>query len=103
MLAPIISNNLKEIKALCIQYKVKELHVYGSAASGKFTDDSDVDLIVKFDSKVPVEEYADLYFDLAESFENLLKHRIDLMTDKPIENKFLKQSIDESKQIIYAA
>ena len=103
MLAPIITDNINEIKTLCEQHKVKELFVFGSAASNKFTDKSDVDLIVKFNSNVPIEDYADLYFDLAENFERLFERRVDLMTDKPIKNRFLKQSIEKSKQVIYAA
>ena len=103
MLAPIITDNINEIKTLCEQHKVKELFVFGSAASNKFTDKSDVDLIVKFNSNVPVEDYADLYFDLAENFERLFERRVDLMTDKPIKNRYLKQSIEKSKQVIYAA
>jgi len=103
MLAPIITNNMNLIHILCEKYKVKELYVFGSAVSNQFTEESDVDLIVKFKTNVPVEEYADLYFDLAENFESLFKRKVDLMTDKTIGNKFLKQSIDESKQVIYAA
>lgn len=103
MLAPIITNNLNEIKALCEQYKVKELYVFGSAVSDSFNADSDVDLIVKFNNDVPVEDYADLYFDLADGLESLFKRKVDLMTDKPIKNKYLKLNIDASKQMIYAA
>jgi len=103
MLAPIITNNLNEIKALCEQYKVKELYVFGSAVSDNFNAGSDVDLIVKFNNDVPVEDYADLYFDLADGLEGLFKRKVDLMTDKPIENKYLKLKIDASKQMIYAA
>ena len=103
MLAPIITNNLNKIKALCEQYKVKELYVFGSAVSDNFNADSDVDLIVKFNNDVPVEDYADLYFDLADDLEGLFKRKVDLMTDKPIKNKYLKLNIDASKQMIYAA
>lgn len=103
MLAPIITNNLNEIKSLCIQHKVKELFVFGSAASDKFNENSDVDLIVKFNNNIPVEDYADLYFDLADAFEDLFKRKVDLMTDKPIKNKYLKLNIDAGKQMIYAA
>ena len=103
MLASIITKNMNLIHILCEKHKVKELYVFGSAVSNRFTEESDVDLIVKFKTHVPVEEYADLYFDLAENFESLFKRKVDLMTDKTIGNKFLKQSIDESKQVIYAA
>ena len=103
MLAAIITNNINDIKVLCQQYKVKQLYVFGSATTPNFTENSDVDLIVKFENFVPIEEYADLYFDLVDKLELLFSRRVDLMTDKPIANSFLKKSIDESKQVIYAA
>ena len=42
-------------------------------------------------------------YSLADNFENLFKRKVDLMTDKPISNRFLKERIEESKQMIYAA
>ncbi|MBI2722279.1 MAG: nucleotidyltransferase domain-containing protein [Bacteroidetes bacterium] len=100
MLAPIITNNIATINALCKEYKVKELYVFGSAAKNLMKESSDVDFIVKFNTEVPVEDYADLYFDLVESLEDLLKRNVDLLTDKPIRNKYLKKDIEETKQII---
>lgn len=103
MLALIITNNLNQIKALCEQHKVKELYVFGSATTDSFNEKSDVDLIVKFDANIPVEEYADLYFDLADGFENLFKRKVDLMLLKPIPNRFLRENIDSTKRLLYAA
>jgi predicted nucleotidyltransferase len=103
MLAPIITDNLNNIKTLCLRHEVKELFVFGSAALNEFNEESDVDLIVKFKTEVPVEAYADLYFDLADELEELFKRKVDLMTDRPIKNKYLKLTIEGSKQMIYAA
>lgn len=103
MLAPIITHNITQIKTICEQHKVKELYVFGSAARNEMNDKSDVDFIVKFNSNVPVEDYADLYFDFVEKLEELLKLHVDLLTDKPIRNIYLKQSIEETKQIVYNA
>ncbi len=103
MLAPIITNNILSITSLCQQHKVKELYVFGSAAKNEMNENSDVDFIVKFDPEIPVEDYADLYFDLAEALEQLLKRNVDLLTDKPIRNKYLRQGIEETKRIVYNA
>lgn len=103
MLANLITNNINQIRTLCQKHKVKELYVFGSATTDKFNMESDVDLIVKFDKNVAVEDYADLYFELADGFEELLKRKVDLMTDKPIRNKYLKLNIEATKQMIYAA
>lgn len=103
MLAPIITNNLSQIKDICQKHYVKELYVFGSASRNEMKADSDVDFIVKFSSEVAIEDYADLYFDLAEDLEKLFNKNVDLLTDKPIRNIYLKRSIEETKQIVYNA
>lgn len=100
----LIQQNIKAVNELCIKHKVKKLYAYGSVLDEKnFREESDVDLIVKFDERVPVEKYADLYFNLIEEFEKIFNRRVELMTDKPIANRFLRVSIEASKKIIYAA
>lgn len=103
MIAPVITNNLPQIKSICQQHHVKELYVFGSASRNEMKEKSDVDLIVKFSDEIPVEDHADFYFDFVEAIEELLKKHVDLLTDKPIENKYLRREIEETKQIVYAA
>lgn len=93
-----------EIADLCRKYKVEELYAFGSVLDEKrFTNESDVDLIVKFNSTVDIIDYADLFFGIADDLEVLLKRKIDIMILKPIRNPYLRQSIENSKQLIYAA
>ena len=51
-----------EINALCIQYKVKSLYVFGSVLTDHFSEKSDIDLIVDINVNDPY-DYADRYFD----------------------------------------
>jgi hypothetical protein len=103
MLAPIISNNINQITALCKQHHVKELYVFGSAARNEMNEQSDVDFILKFNADIVVEDYADLYFNFADELENLLKRNVDLLLDKPIKNRFLSKELEQTKQMVYAA
>jgi len=96
----IIEKNRDKIRALCIQHKVSRLFVFGSVLTDKFKKSSDVDFVVDFDG-VELYEYADNYFDLKTSLENLLKRQVDLLEEKAIKNPYLRRSIDASKQIIY--
>lgn len=84
-------------------HKVESLYVFGSAAKNEMHEKSDIDLIVRFKKDIPVEDWADLYFELAESLEGLFKKQVDLLTDKPIRNKFLREELDETKTLIYHA
>jgi predicted nucleotidyltransferase len=100
----LINQHIDKVNELCKKHHVKELYAFGSVLDEKkFNDKSDVDLIVKFNDNVLVEDYADLYFDLAETLEFLFKRKVDLLTYKPIRNRFLRENIDSTKQIIYAA
>ena len=88
------------IRSLCITHKVYRLFVFGSVLTDKFKKDSDIDFLVDF-SDIDLYEYADNYFDLKDSLTILLKHDIDLLENKAIQNPFLRQSIDSSKKLIY--
>ncbi|MDX9694253.1 MAG: nucleotidyltransferase domain-containing protein [Bacteroidales bacterium] len=96
----LIERNIDKIRELCSKHKVRKLFVFGSVVTDKFKKDSDIDLIVDFQG-VDLYEYADNYFDLKESLENLFKRDVDLLEDKAIKNPYLRKSIDSSKQLIY--
>lgn len=96
----IIDRNIDEIRDLCNRHKVAQLFAFGSVLTDNFKSDSDVDFVVDF-SGVELMDYADNYFDLKFSLENLLKRDVDLLEDKAIKNPYLRKSIDTSKQLIY--
>jgi uncharacterized protein len=54
--------NKKEISFLCKTHKVNRLYAFGSVLTSKFSENSDIDMIVDF-SQMAVEKYADYYFD----------------------------------------
>lgn len=96
----LIDKNIEKIRALCNKHKVERLYVFGSILTDNFKESSDIDLLVDF-SGVDLYNYANNYFDLKTSLENLLKRQIDLLEDKAIKNPYLRKSIDSSKQMIY--
>lgn len=66
----LITSNRVDIAQLCEQFGVRRLDLFGSAASNRFTDDSDLDFVVDFADRSP--GYAMRYLHLAESLETLL-------------------------------
>jgi len=96
----IIEKNIDKLINLCKKYKVTKLYVFGSVITGKFTKESDIDLLVTFDD-IDIHNYADNYFDLKFSLEDLFKRKIDLLEEKAIKNPFFKKSINNSKELIY--
>ena len=97
---PIINENLKELYKLCEKYKVSTLHVFGSVTSDKFTNKSDIDVLVEFENVLAI-DYADYFFDLMHSLEKLFHRKIDLLTEKSLTNPYLIKSINKDKQLIY--
>lgn len=92
--------NIDKICDLCVKHKVGRLFAFGSVLTNRFQKDSDIDLVVDF-NEVDLYDYADNYFDLKYSLENLFKRDVDLLEDKAINNPYLRQSIDSTKQLIY--
>jgi uncharacterized protein len=90
-----------EINSLCLQNKVKSLYVFGSVLTDRFTENSDIDLIVDIDSNDPF-DYADSYFNLKFALQDLFNRPIDLLENKAIKNPYIRQNIDSSKSLIYA-
>lgn len=95
-----LNNYLSSITALCEKHKVKKLFAFGSVLTNKFTDKSDIDLVVDFEN-IPVEDYADNYFSLKDALSAILHRDIDLLEDKAIRNPILRRNIDNSKLLIY--
>jgi len=97
----IIAENIEKIKEYCKMYKVKELYAVGSVVSDKFSEKSDIDLLIIFDN-ISIEEYTDNYFILHKLFRTIFNRKVDLITENSLENPFFIKSIENSKQLLYA-
>ncbi len=96
-----LDNYKNEINSLCLKNKVKSLYVFGSVLTDRFNEQSDIDLVVDIDSSDPF-DYADSYFNLKFALQDLFHRPIDLLENKAIKNPYIRQSIDQSKSLIYA-
>lgn len=91
---------MSRIKKLCKKHKVRTLSAFGSVTRDDFTNDSDIDFVVDFEESDPF-KYTDLYFQLKEKLELLLKRPIDLVEERGIRNPFFRKELDETKIQIY--
>ena len=96
----LIKSHITELNLICKQYGVKSLFVFGSVASNTGNADSDIDLLVDFNTTDPL-TYADNYFGLKFRLHDLLKRKIDLLEARALKNPFLKQEIDSTKVLVY--
>lgn len=98
----LIDINISKIVALCKKYRVKSLAVFGSILTDRFNDDSDVDLLVDFDTTDHEQwDYVSNYFDFRDSLERLFERKVDLIEYKGIRNPLFREAVDSKKQYIY--
>jgi len=99
----IVAERRQEIEKLCRRHQVQRLELFGSATGARFDPvRSDVDFLVQFH---PLEgrAYLDAYFGLLNDLESLFGRHVDLLADPTIRNPYLRESIEQSRQLIYAA
>src|SRR5437867_7987031 len=75
----VIQTHLAELLAL----GARRIGVFGSFARGEARDDSDVDVYVEFDDQ---RRTYDNFFALHELLERLMGRRVDLVTDKALDD-----------------
>jgi predicted nucleotidyltransferase len=96
----ILQTNFTDIQQICQTRNVLQLYSFGSVNTERFNAESDVDFIVEF-GEMPMELYADNYFDFCDDLEHLLKRKVDVVTVKSIKNPYFKKEVDITKQLIY--
>jgi hypothetical protein len=91
----------KELIELAKQFKVKQLYLFGSVLREDFNAQSDIDIMVVFDSDTEF-SYFDLY-DFKEKLQQLFNRRIDLIEKDGLINPFRRSEILSTARLIYAA
>jgi len=100
MIAEIVNQQAK-LSALCRQYRVRRLQLFGSAASGNFTpESSDLDFVAEF-ADTQAADYADRYFDFAEALERLFNRHVDVVTRRAIRNPYFRREVERTAQVVY--
>ncbi|TDN36491.1 nucleotidyltransferase family protein [Hymenobacter sp. UV11] len=97
-----MSNHLPQlaVAALCRQYRVRRLAVFGSMLTPAFGPASDVDLVAAFEP-MPVEEYADNYLALKFSLEETLGRSVDLLEAQALRNPYFQAEVARTQRVVY--
>ena len=98
-----IARRRGDLTELCRRFYVRRLDLFGSAARGDFDPArSDLDFLVEFDRNAELNAF-DAYFGFKEALEELFGRSVDLVEAGAVQNPFLKASIEESRENVYAA
>lgn len=95
-----LSTYKNEINALCESHRVKNLYAFGSVLTSNFNSNSEIDLLVDF-KDLDIKDYADNYFDLKFSLQNILNRSVDLLELHAVKNPYFKQALDKTKVLVY--
>jgi predicted nucleotidyltransferase len=91
-----------DIEALCRRLGVRRLDVFGSALGNSFTESSDVDVLVEFDTSSHASRF-DTYFALKEGLEQILEREVDIVTVTAIRNPYFLDEVLRNRENLYAA
>ena len=97
---PIIEAKKPEILALCRQYGVIRLDLFGSATSAAWDPDrSDFDFIVEFDDYGA--GIARRFVGFGDDLEALLGRKVDLVSERAMRPRF-RRSANKSREMVLA-
>jgi hypothetical protein len=83
---------------ICRENDVAMIGVFGSMVRGEATDESDVDLVVRFSRRKSLIDLVRLERKISEA----LGRKVDLLTEAAI-SPYLRNRINQSMQVIYEA
>ncbi|NOR73830.1 MAG: DNA polymerase subunit beta [Draconibacterium sp.] len=97
----LIKNRESDFEGLCQNHSVKFLFAFGSSVTDNFDfDKSDIDLVVEIEEPDPISR-GEKIMSLWDKLEEFFMRKVDLLTNPNIRNPYLRQSVNESKILIY--
>ncbi|MDQ3695990.1 MAG: nucleotidyltransferase domain-containing protein [Chloroflexota bacterium] len=104
LLPPVITKHLDAIRALCREYGVARIDVFGSAVTPSFDPTrSDIDFLVDYAPETDLGPWLKRHFELQRRLTSLLGHPVDLTMAGGLRNRYVIQAINETRHLLYAA
>ncbi len=94
-----ITINKKKIGLFCKKHHISSLALFGSVLTARFSDSSDIDVLIKFEKKhVPnLLDFAEMEFELS----SIMGRKVDLRTPNDLSEYFRNEVLSKAK-IVYA-
>jgi predicted nucleotidyltransferase len=101
---PVIAEHLEAIRALCREFGVARLEVFGSVCTSEFDPErSDVDFLVEYPPEYDFGPWLTRYFSFEEEMATLLGRKVDLVMIRAMENKWFRREAKKTRTVIYDA
>lgn len=99
----VIESKRAELAEICHRFHVHRLDLFGSATGEDFdASRSDVDLLVEFEAGSKMMAFHQ-YFGLKEALATLFDRPVDLIVASAVKNPYIRRSIEETRENLYAA
>ena len=92
---------LDAIESFCRKWQIRELSLFGSVLRDDFTPESDIDILVAFESEARWSLWD--FIDLRDELSRLLQREVDVVSERGLRNPFRRHEILGSRQVVYAA
>lgn len=101
---PLIEQHQEAIRALCREFGVTKLELFGSAATDAFDPErSDVDFIVHYPDDYDFSPWLARYFELRDRLQVLLGRPVDLVMASAIKKPRFVQAANETRRVMFDA
>jgi len=97
----IISSNINEIKQLFKAHQVEKAYVFGSAVTGDFSENSDLDFLIRFKPGLDPLEKGELWWNLHDKLREFFNREIDIVTENSLKNPYFIEELEATKKLIY--
>ncbi|RRB07674.1 nucleotidyltransferase family protein [Larkinella rosea] len=101
MLHPSIQAKLPQLITLLRNHKVKKAYAFGSVCTDRFTNESDIDLLIDFGITEPFDGYAENFWNLEEQLQRLLNRSVDLVPQHTLRNPYFISSVNKTRLALY--
>lgn len=100
----IIAEQMHELLALCEEFGVERLEVFGSVTTDDFDPArSDIDFLVTYPPDYEFGPWLNRYVTLKERLAELFGRPVDLVMARNFRNPYFARTVDRTRQLLYAA
>lgn len=99
-----VEQHVDAIRALCREYGVARLELFGSACTPEFDPDrSDIDFLVAYPEGYDYGPWLGRLQELEAALSRLLGREVDLVTTSALRNKWFRREAAKTRKVIYDA
>jgi hypothetical protein len=92
---------MEKIRTFCKKWKITEFSLFGSVLREDFCLDSDIDVLVTFESNAPWSLW-DL-MDMRDELQKIFGRSVDLVEKEGLRNPFRRHEILKTHEVVYVS